>query len=73
MWIQRDKNFQESSQCIASASIDDIHVHTMHGDVNEIEPKVLKLKDAQAFGKDSVNLYWEVDFKYLLLQRFVDE
>ena len=27
----------------------------MHGDVNDIEPKVLKLKDAQVFGKDFVN------------------
>ena len=55
MWTQRDKFFQESSKCTASASTDYVHIDTMHGDVNDIEPKVLKLKDAQAFGRDFVN------------------
>ena len=41
------KNFQESSQCITSVSIYDVHIDTMHGDVNNNEFKVLKvLKNA---------------------------
>ena len=38
--------FQEFSQCIASLSTNDVHVDIMHGDVNGIESKVLKLKNA---------------------------
>jgi hypothetical protein len=50
-FTRQDLNFED----IVTANTDDVDIDTMLVDVNDIETKIFKLKDAQAFGRDFVN------------------